>query len=288
MNLNLDALEVKKLQLEGLKTLMTWAQQEGWNPGVYDAEVFWATDPEGFYGFYDGNELVAGGAIVSYQGLFGFMGLFIVKPAVRNLGIGRKLWNFRRNTLIKRLNSGATIGMDGVVAMQSFYQKGGFEIEFKDERYENIGISLEVDTKISIIQEEDFERIIQYDVQCFGFTRPLFLKPWLNLPESFSFQFIENHELKGYAVLRKAMSGYKIGPLFADNDHVAEALYRACLNAVPGKLVYLDIPMANQAAVNLVMKYQAKYVFECARMYYGSVPNLDINKVFGITTFELG
>ena len=38
----------------------------------------------------------------------------------------------------------------------------------------------------------------------------------------------------------------------------------------------------------LTEKYNATYVFECARMYYGTPPETDINNVFGITTFELG
>ncbi|MFA7326926.1 MAG: hypothetical protein WC121_09695 [Candidatus Kapaibacterium sp.] len=44
----------------------------------------------------------------------------------------------------------------------------------------------------------------------------------------------------------------------------------------------------HSAAVNLVKKYAAKYVFECARMYLGTPPKVDTNKIYGITTFELG
>ena len=27
---------------------MKWAEEEGWNPGPHDADVYWATDPDGF------------------------------------------------------------------------------------------------------------------------------------------------------------------------------------------------------------------------------------------------
>jgi hypothetical protein len=53
-------------------------------------------------------------------------------------------------------------------------------------------------------------------------------------------------------------------------------------------LVFLDIPTTNNNAINLVKKYKGKYVFECGRMYYGTVPKIDINNIYGITTFELG
>lgn len=35
-----------------------WAAKEGWNPGLYDADAFYATDPKGFFmGFLDGEPI---------------------------------------------------------------------------------------------------------------------------------------------------------------------------------------------------------------------------------------
>jgi hypothetical protein len=112
--------------------------------------------------------------------------------------------------------------------------------------------------------------------------------PWLKQPLAQKFQYLDGDIPKGFAVVRKTIKGYKIGPLFADNEMVAEELYKACLNAVVGESVYLDIPVNNPGAINLVRKYNATYVFECARMYYGKAPETESDKIFGITTFELG
>jgi GNAT superfamily N-acetyltransferase len=286
--ININDLKFQKLDFEGLKSLVKWAEEEGWNPGLNDAEVFWKTDPDGYYGYYYKGELIAGGSIVSYEGQFGFMGFFIVKPGYRSHGIGRKLWYQRRDTLISRLNKGATIGMDGVIAMQPFYNKGGFEIEFRDERHERIGEGFEIDKSISSIEEKNFDSILSYDKKSFGFSRPQFLIPWLKQSTVKTFKYVEDKKLKGFAVIRKANKGYKVCPLFADNPEIAEELYKACLNSVIGEPLYIDIPMINQEAVALIKKYNTTYVFECARMYYGKPPDIEINKVFGITTFELG
>lgn len=281
-------LQFQKLDLEGVKTLVKWAEEEGWNPGPFDADVYYAADPNGFYGFFVEDKLIAGGAIVSYDNKFGFMGLFIVKPEFRGKEIGRKLWYQRRDTLLKRLNDSASIGMDGVVAMQPFYEKGGFKIAFRDERYEKIGIAFNVDKNISPITDKDFKSILEYDKQCFGFSRPQFLKPWLALPGNKTFKYTEEGKLKGFAIIRKAVKGYKVCPLFADNNIIAEELYKACLNSVVGEPLYLDIPVTNKEAVNLIKKYNAAYIFECARMYYGNPPAVEIDKIFGLTTFEIG
>ena len=284
----MERFKFQKLDLEGLKTLLGWARQEEWNPGPYDADVFWATDPDGHYGYFDNGTLIAGGSIVSYNNEFGFMGLFIVKLEYRSFGIGRKLWYQRRDTLLSRINKGASIGMDGVVAMQPFYQKGGFEIAFRDLRYEKKGVSFNIDKNIAPIEEIDYQSILAYDKQCFGFLRPQFMLPWLKLPGNKTFKYVENGQLKGFAILRKANVGYKICPLFADNDSIAEELYKACLNSSNQEPVYFDIPEINKGAVQLVKKYEATYVFECARMYYDKPPKMAIEKVYGVTTFELG
>lgn len=283
-----NKLQFEKLNKQGLITLLDWAEKEGWNPGPFDADVYWETDPNGYYGYYHEGNLIAGGSIVAYGNQFGFMGFFIVAPKYRSMGIGRTLWHQRRDTLLARLNKNAAIGMDGVVAMQGFYEKGGFKIAFRDERHEKTGEAHKVDSNISAIYPEDIDAILSYDKKCFGFYRPKFLKPWLKLPEIKTFKYTLNDRLKGFAIVRKANKGYKVCPLFADDEMIAEELYKACLNSVVGEPLYMDIPVINNSAVALMKKYNTSYVFECARMYYGKAPQLDREKVFGITTFELG
>ena len=286
--MDINSLQFKKLDFKALLTMVEWAAAEGWNPGPYDADIYWKTDPDGFYGFFDGSKLLAGGSIVSYNGEFGFMGFFIVHPDYRGQGIGNKLWYLRRDKLLSRLKPGAVIGMDGVVNMQEFYRKGGFEIAFRDERYSRKGEKFEINHNISPVYNDDIKHILAYDKLCFGFERSQFLIPWLNQPESHTFKFVENDVLKGFAFLRKLRLGYKICPLFADNIETAKQLYESCLNTHPDETFFIDIPRNNPDALKLIEMYNAEYTFECARMYYGNPPNNDWSKVFGITSFELG
>jgi hypothetical protein len=50
----------------------------------------------------------------------------------------------------------------------------------------------------------------------------------------------------------------------------------------------LDIPEVNSEAKELVERYNMKKVFETARMYKGEDPQLPVQNIFGVTTFELG
>jgi ribosomal protein S18 acetylase RimI-like enzyme len=288
MKINLEEIVVQKINKSNLETLISWASNEGWNPGKHDIDVFWKTDPDGFYGCFKNGELIAGGAIISYGGEFGFMGLFIVKSQYRNIGIGNKLWHTRKNLLLNRLNDGATIGMDGILAMQPYYQKGGFNVAFRDERYELKGKEYNYSDHVTTILPEDFPEIMRYDKLCFGYHRTQFLNQWLSMPDSRAIKYKYKNEIVGYAVIRRAETGYRIGPLFAQNESIAEDLLKCCLSHASEDSVFLDIPTSNENAVNLVIKYNGKYIFECARMYHGQAPNYAIQDIYGITSFELG
>ena len=86
------------------EVLLGWAAAEGWNPGLADLEVSWSFDPQGFIALryaVPGKppELVGGGAILSYGGQCGFMGLFIMRADHRGQGLGRVLWHERLRRL---------------------------------------------------------------------------------------------------------------------------------------------------------------------------------------------
>lgn len=281
-------LDFRPLDFIEFQELVRWAAAEGWDPGVNDANIFYSCYPEAFYGYFQQGKLIGGGSLVSYNGDFGFMGFFIVHPDFRGNGIGHSLWFKRRDTLLNVLNPGASIGMDGVVSMQEFYSNGGFVNSFRNERRVRLGAPFPIHSSIrrGTVSMSD---LLALDRKCFGYDRSEFMKMWISNPSAICFRFInEQEELNGFAVLRQTSEGWKVGPLFADKYSTAEALYLACLNEVPEEKVFLDIPCCNEDAVRLAEVYHTEYVFECARMYYGTPPDLPMNSVFGITTFELG
>ena len=53
-------------------------------------------------------------------------------------------------------------------------------------------------------------------------------------------------------------------------------------------MMFLDVPEPNFAGVALARKAGLEPVFETARMYCGGDPGLPLERVFGITSFELG
>jgi hypothetical protein len=89
--------------------------------------------------------------------------------------------------------------------------------------------------------------------------------------------------------MRPALDGYKIGPLVAASDDLAEEILFALIaEADEGAPVTLDVPEAAGNVVAWIERLGAPAVFETRRMYRGTPPRLDLQYLYGVTTFELG
>lgn len=262
-----------------------WAAAEGWNPGMSDADCFYAADPNGFLLGLFGDEPVATLSAVKYGDSFGFLGFYMVKPEYRGKGYGMQIWNAGLEYL-----RGRTIGLDGVVAQQDNYKKSGFTPAYRNIRYQGTGGgSLPADPGIVRLSTLPFDIIDAYDKPFFPDKRRQFLKCWIDRPRSTALGILRNRDLAGYGVLRICRSGYKIGPLFADSPELAERLFSALKAHTPeGAPMFLDVPEVNSEAVDLAKRYTMTVAFETARMYTGKSPDLPLGRLFGVTTFELG
>ena len=281
-------MNIRLMTRDELDTLVDWAACEGWNPGLDDADVFWATDPEGFVAFEIEGELIGGGSIVAYEKKYGFIGLFIVRPEYRGHGLGDHLWHECNRRLLARLDADAAIGLDGVFNMQDYYARGGFCFVCRDLRFEGVGMDLTQPKGIIDARTLPFERIDAYDQRHFPATRSRFLQGWIHRPGGHALAVVDGGEIRGYTVMRPCRIGHKIGPLFAANADVAESLLVAVASRVPGEPIFLDVPEINRDALALVARYGMSEVFGCARMVLGPIPRLPDAEIFGVTTFELG
>ena len=260
------------------------AAAEGWNPGLHDAGNFHVADPDGFLvGELDG-EPIATISAVRYGKAFGFIGLYIVKPEFRGKGYGMAIWNAGLDRL-----AGRNVGLDGVVAQQDNYRKSGFALAYRNIRFAGTASDGSLDPGIVDASRVAPGAIVRYDAPLFPDERTAFLAAWIAQPDAIALCALDRGELRGYGVIRRGRSGWKIGPLDADSPAIADALFRALGSSVPaGDGVFLDIPEPNAHALALVERHGMRRVFETARMYTGDFPPLPLERIYGVTTFELG
>ncbi|MBN1236715.1 MAG: GNAT family N-acetyltransferase [Methanotrichaceae archaeon] len=283
--MSIEGYVVREAARHEIALTVSWANSEGWNPGIHDAGIFYKTDPKGFFvGTFKGKP-VASISAVAYNASFGFLGFYIVKPPFRGRGLGTEIWNRGMKYL-----EGRNIGLDGVLEQQKLYERKGFRPCYRSVRQQGVGIGLMSRAEgIKYLSQVPMEDILAYDDQHFPVPRHVFTKSWIRQPGVIAMGSLNKGELEGYGVLRKCSQGYKIGPLFANDELVADALFCSlCGHAPQGAPVFLDTPEPNSAALRLAKRHHMHPVFETVRMYTGEDPGLPMDRIFGVTSFELG
>ncbi len=284
MAVNADVV-IDAMSIDDLATALDWAAAEGWNPGLSDVRSFHAADPSGFLAARLDGRMVGSVSAVKSGADFGFIGMFIVVPELRGAGIGMRLWDAGMARL-----AGRVVGLDGVVEMQDAYARSGFVLEYRNLRYSGSLADVPAVASDAIaLGPRDLDAVFAYDSPCFGSDRREFLSAWLAQPNAYTCGVVRDSVLAGYGTIRQAREGWKVGPLFADDIDVARQVLAAFRREVgDGATVALDVPQPHAAACAIAEQLGMDVSFETARMYAGGRPELPIDRIFGVTSFELG
>jgi hypothetical protein len=279
------AFEIATASADDVLRIMGWAKDEGWNPANTDWIAFHAVDPGAFLiGRLDGEPVVSI-SVTRYGPGFGFLGCYIARPQVRGKGYGIQVWNAG----MKRLE-GRNVGLDGVPAQQANYKKSGYRLAWNNARHEGVpSATPSVPVGVSLVDARSlpFDKLAAYDRRFFPEARDSFLAPWITAPERVSLVALKDGEIAGFGVIRAAVTGARIGPLYAVSPEIAAALIGKLAAAMPGQ-VAVDVPDFNGPAKRLAEQLGLKPAFETARMYTGPDPAMDRAGLFGVTSFELG
>jgi len=274
---------VRTMSPEEVALAVDWAAAEGWNPGLTDASCFAAAAPDGFLLGELAGAPAAILSVVNYDEHFCFLGFYIVRPDLRGRGLGFRIWQAGMARAGSR-----SIGLDGVVAQQDNYRKSGFVFAYNNIRYGGWAAPhLEAAPITVSLTEVSFDLIARDDATVFPAARPTFLNAWIAAPGHVGRALIRDRRLVAWGVIRPCRTGRKIGPLIADDRDAAEAVFAALVGAAGGQ-VFLDVPQPNGAAEAFVTAHGFAPVFQTARMYCGPIRPVSLERVYGVTTFELG
>lgn len=275
---------IRTMRPDEISIAIEWAAAEGWNPGLSDAGCFAVVDPQGFLIAELDGEPVATISCVNYDAYFSFLGFYIVRPDWRGRGYGLQIWN------AAIAHAGArVIGLDGVVAQQDNYRKSGFQLAYANIRYGGTITASKMPGKDVVdLGEVPFADLAADDVTVFPAPRAAFLQSWIGAPGHAGCAVMRDGRLAGWGVIRPCLKGCKIGPLLAEDRAAAEAVFAGLLARSTGDEIFLDVPGVNREAIALAESLGLAPVFETARMYTGPIPPLRLERVFGVTGFELG
>ena len=278
------------------------AQIEGWRPGALDHVSYFAADNTGFFaGELDG-EPICCISTVKYTIDFAFVGCYIVDESHRGKGYGLQTSKVALASLSKSCNLAA----DAVIEKVPVYGREGLKPYWEQQRYEfvasdmsNALADIHTDNIVSPSQQI-FSSLFQYDTAVNTFQRCSFLKGWVFAPNCHCSVAIDNlGKVVGYGVVRSTLrkeDGWKIGPLFADNFAIARRIFKSMCDRVttenPQAVLVIDIPYGlsfNEELLNIVTECNGRSLGTFLRLYKHGVPeNMQLEKVFGITSLEIG
>ena len=271
------------MQLSELQTVLSWASEEGWNPGLSDADAFHSADPHGYFLTSVDGQPVAAISVVIHDPANAFLGLYICRPEWRGKGLGLATWQSGISHAASR-----SIGLDGVPEQESNYAASGFVKTGATLRLEG-RLEARQSRDIRCSELDDVEFLIALDGRANGFVRPRFMNAWLTpgLTERGTRVLRREGEICGFATWRACENGTKIGPIVAPDLAASLELISDIAVLRPDGLLIVDAPESNLALRRELEGAGFTVGFVTARMYRGKPPETNKTQQ-AIATMELG
>jgi GNAT superfamily N-acetyltransferase len=277
--------KARAVSLDEWQVVHEWAKAENWDIGIGDAERFFNVDNQGFYLAYVNDQPVASVSVVNYTDEFSYAGFYLVAPGLRGKGYGLRLSYEAFHHCENR-----SVGLDGMPEQESNYKKGGFATYYETSRL--VGLvknSVACPDGVEKITEKNISDVIRYDEKITGYPRDSLLIDWFNGGERYGFVVNSEDGVLGIIGIRRSAEGYRLGPLYSESRDVLEKLFASALSQVPvGERVTIDAPTTSSDFIGLLRDQGYEEIFHTLRMYRGSEPNGDKEKVKAIVSLELG
>ncbi|MDP1993471.1 MAG: GNAT family N-acetyltransferase [Syntrophales bacterium] len=280
-------IEIRTMTSADIPFGMMLKENAGWNQRPADWARLIALEPNGcFIARCDGRD-VGTVTTTGYEKRFAWVGMFLVHPEIRRMGIGTRLLMHGIEYLEKK---GITaVRLDATATGKPLYKKIGFVEEYLLERRQGIGESTGFLPDLQI-SPDAIDDLCAYDAPVFGADRSRVLRHLA--VESVvhpGVAFDSSGEIRGYIMVRRGSNRHYIGPWVADHADVARCLWRWALSRIPGEPFFVDVCLANPDVDSVVPKGLFPVQRQIFRMVSGEnrYPGCP-QRVFGIAGTELG
>lgn len=234
-----NKIQLRPLTIEDIPFAMRMKELAGWNQLSSDWEFLIESGEGGnFVATYEGKE--AGTATtLSYEDRFSWIGMVLVDPLFRGLGIGTVLLK----SAIEFAQHRGTVRLDATPQGRKLYETLGFVTERELARFERIkqtGSLPEPSGKCIPVSEEVMNTIIDKDAAIFGANRKSVLQYLNNNSPQYAYCLKQGNQINGYCFGRTGSKFEQIGPVIAQNIDDAKDLLTTALASCVNKRVIID------------------------------------------------
>lgn len=267
-----DKYVLRPMHKEDIPVGMRLKNIAGWNQLKEDWELFLNSSQDGSMVAVYKDKVIGTVTTVNYSERFSWIGMVLVDPEIRRMGIGTSLL---KEAIAKAKDKG-TIRLDATPKGKLLYDTLGFEDEYGLNRYEikNYRPDLLSNAKMACLKTTDHDllNIIEYDQHIFGAPRAGILESLHKIGPDYAWICRSDEKIQGYCFGRPGSNYEQIGPLIALNEEIAFSLLCHAMDQCNGKPIIVDIPDDQMAFRKLVLEIGFRIQRPFIRMYLGNHP----------------
>ena len=274
---------IRKMKPSDIDFGLQLCRLSNWNQLEADWRHLFSLSPEGVFAAECDGQICATASAVSYGTKIGWIGMILVHPDFRRLGIASALMK-ECITHLRDLNV-ESIKLDATDQGRPVYAKLGFT----DERTICRCVAQKQTQGIKKHKTAlDWDRIRSTDTGIFGADRTVLLKMLGRDGYSSGMLNLAANSF-GYGFARDGFDASFIGPLIASDIDAAKIILEDLFDMLPAGRIYMDIFPENKDALKLAEDMGFQVARELMRMYLGSQGDCGkTNMIYSAAGFELG
>ncbi|MFH0748869.1 MAG: GNAT family N-acetyltransferase [Candidatus Bathyarchaeota archaeon] len=279
-------ISIRKIVSSDIESAIQLTDTVEWGFSEEDFAFMMELEPDGCFVAFAASKFIGLTITVSFENI-GWIGNVIVNSDYRDQGIGSLLIKYALSYLVKKGVN--TIGLYSYVDAVPFYERLGFKRDKNFIYLVGSGIG-HCDIKtVKPIREENFQKALELDKQCFGVSREKLLRRIFSGNRNFCYSISESDNLVGFIMARVSSPVVEIGPLISLKGLESKAidLLNALLRKFIGFKVYIGLPEDTTTLISILKEWKFSEKFKVVRMYYGPRPK-DSGCMLAIESLERG
>jgi ribosomal protein S18 acetylase RimI-like enzyme len=279
-------IEVRLLVESDIPAALRLKELAQWNQTENDWLRLLRLEPNGcFCATFDG-EVVATTTTTTYRPDLAWIGMVLVDPKRRQLGIATRLMNLALEYLAKA--GVTTIKLDATPDGCYLYRKLGFKDESLIERW--VGFAGPREVTCSTLDTAVRREALIFDRHTFGAERSKLLEMLIDdcCVAPLVTTAADGH-LTGYGLAREGSAAVYVGPLLATSMDAAATLLDGLLGQLSGQRVYVDLNRNFSGGRKILTERGFLKQRDLVRMVYGQASDAASSpSIFAIAGPELG
>jgi len=259
--------EVRPMQHADIDEGLRLCRLAGWDQVRRDWRRFLDDPDAAVLAAVHGQDLIATIATIRYGIAFSWIGMVLVDPVAQGRGIGTTMLRDALHSLSDR----ASVRLDATPAGRLLYQKHGFSDECSLIRMEVTSVRVDhaPRTIVRAMTRGEVPEVVAMDGSVFGAARTGLLEWMYDGAPQFAFVAERHGNLCGYLFGRHGHQFEHLGPLVADDTHVAMSLIKACLARHQDQAFVMDTPHHDDGWIRLLESIGFRPQRPFIRMYRG-------------------